>query len=90
MSAAKLQGSNEQDSVGTRSVLAGGTRWVLQRYALVVVFAAIVVFFSLLKPDTFATSQNASTIASTLSPPVLTCTPRRMRHLRSDSDPSHS
>jgi ribose transport system permease protein len=40
-------------------------RWVFARYALIVVLGVIVAFFSALKPETFATSQNASTIAST-------------------------
>lgn len=40
-------------------------RALLQRYSLVLVFALIVGVFSILRPDTFPTSQNASTIAST-------------------------
>jgi len=36
-----------------------------QKYALIVVFAAIVALFSVLEPDVFATGANAQTIAST-------------------------
>lgn len=42
-----------------------GARDVLHQYALVVVLGVVVAFFAILRPDTFPTSQNASTIAST-------------------------
>jgi ribose transport system permease protein len=47
--------------------LTGGARRkdLVQRYGLVGVFALVVVFFSILKPDLFPTADNARTIAST-------------------------